>query len=62
MAFSGQSFPISNGIIRGDSISFFVSIHENSIKNKGKLYPDSIGLDGDDDGHKYHNTLVRVHK
>lgn len=60
MTFSGQSFPIQAGIIKGDSISFLVSIHENYVTNNGKLYPDSIGLDGDDAGHKYHNTLIRA--
>lgn len=36
--------PITDGVIKGDSIMFNVSYNGQDIPNKGKCYPDSIGM------------------
>jgi len=36
--------PITDGVIKGDSVMFNVSYNGQDIPNKGKCYPDSIGM------------------
>jgi len=55
-------FPITDGVIKGDSISFKVTLNNKGIPNYGKVYADSIGLDIVMMGKKFHNTLTRADK
>jgi len=57
---NNNNFPITDGVIKGDSIHFTVSLNGNGIPNYGKVYADSIGLDITMMGKKYHHTLVRA--
>lgn len=59
LAFPSGDFPITDGKITGDSISFKVDFQGHGIPNLGKVYADSIGLDILMNSKKYHNTLVR---
>jgi hypothetical protein len=54
--------PITEGkIINGTDFSFNIAVNGVDIKNTGKYYPaaDSIGLDIDYNGMKFHATLKR---
>jgi len=60
LAFPSASFPVTDGKVTGDSISFKIDFHGKGIPNLGKVYADSIGLDILMNGKKYHNTLKRA--
>lgn len=61
VAFPGNNnFPISDGVIKGDSINFNVGLNGQNIPNNGRVYADSIGLDISMMGKKYHHTLLRA--
>lgn len=61
VAFPGNNnFPVTDGVIKGDSIHFKVDFNGQGIPNSGKVYADSIGLDIMMMGKKYHNTLKRT--
>ena len=62
VAFPGSDFPITDGKIKGDSISFYVTLNGRNIPNYGKLYADSIGLDIVMNSAKHHNVLKRAEK
>jgi hypothetical protein len=52
--------PISEGKIDGDKISFKISFGDMAIVNTGKVYADSVGLDSDLGGQKFHIVLKRA--
>jgi hypothetical protein len=57
---NNNNFAITDGVIKGDSISFSVGLNGQHIPNSGKVYADSIGLDIMMMGKKYHHTLKRT--
>ena len=56
--------PITEGKLDGDNFGFNVDVGGTTVKNTGKLYDaaDSIGLDIDFGGQKFHTTLKRDNK
>lgn len=62
VAFPQNDFPITDGVIVGDSIHFKVTLNNRGIPNNGRVYADSIGLDIVMMGKKHHNTLMRAGK
>jgi len=59
----GEPAPISEGKVAGDVITFKVTSHEGEIfPHTGKYYAqgDSIGMDIEVNGAKFHSTLKRV--
>jgi len=52
--------PISNGKVNGSDFSFDMDFNGTTISNVGKYYVDSIGLDAEIGGAKYHTKLVRA--
>ena len=57
---NNNNFAITDGVIKGDSISFTVGLNGQHIPNNGKVYADSIGLDIMMMGKKHHHTLKRT--
>jgi hypothetical protein len=57
---NNNNFPVTDGVIKGDSISFTVGLNGHNIPNNGRLYADSIALDIAMMGKKYHHTLIRT--
>jgi len=57
---NNNNFTITDGVIKGDSISFSVGLNGQHIPNNGRVYADSIGLDIMMMGKKYHHTLKRT--
>jgi hypothetical protein len=57
----GES-PILNGIVKGDSVFFSVSVNGMDVPHKGKYYAaaDSISLNINYDGNLLHTTLKRA--
>jgi|ERR1700759_1191970 len=55
---------ITDGKITGDTFSFNVSLNGADFKHSGKFYAaaDSVGLDVDANGMKFHTTLKRDNK
>jgi hypothetical protein len=55
---------ITDGKITGDTFSFNVSLNGSDFKHSGKFYAaaDSVGLDVDANGMKFHTTLKRDNK
>jgi len=63
VAFPGNNdFTITDGVITGDSIKFFVMLNGKGVPNYGKVYPDSIALDIAMNNVKHHHTLKRAGK
>jgi hypothetical protein len=62
VAFPQDDFPMTDGVIKGDSISFNVEFNGNKIPNHGRLYADSIALDIVMNDVKHHNVLKRADK
>jgi hypothetical protein len=56
--------PITEGKLNGDDFSFNVSVNGSDYRHTGKLYEaaDTIGLDIDLNGQKFHTTLKRDSK
>jgi hypothetical protein len=54
---SGGTYNITDGVVKGDSLLFNVDYNGQSIPNKAKCYPDSIGLNLDVNGQVYHIQL-----
>lgn len=54
--------PITNGIVKGDSIYFSVNVNGMDVPHNGKYYAaaDSISLNILYDGNKLHTTLKRA--
>jgi len=52
--------PITDGKIDGNNFSFKVSFGDTPIANTGKFYGDSIGVDSDFGGMKFHISLKRA--
>lgn len=65
---TGQSpqgeVPISDGKVTGTDFAFNLSVNGTDVKHTGKYYAaaDSIGLDIDFNGMKFHTTLKRSDK
>jgi hypothetical protein len=57
-----KDFAITNGSIKGDSITFFVMLNGKGVPNYGRIYADSIGLDIAMNNVKHHHTLKRPGK
>jgi hypothetical protein len=55
---------ISDGKITGNDFTFNLSVNGTDIKHTGKFYPDadSVGMDIDFNGMKFHTTLKRADK
>jgi hypothetical protein len=59
----GIEIPIDSGKVNGNDIKFSVTNPDGIvIPHKGKYYGDSIGMDLDYQGMKFHSTLKRVDK
>jgi hypothetical protein len=56
--------PITDGKLNGNDFTFSLSVNGTDIKNTGKFYPeaDSVGMDIDFNGMKFHTTLKRDSK
>ena len=52
--------PISEGKVSGNTFSFKLDFNGTAIVNTGKYYGDSIGVDAEIGGNKFHTTLKRV--
>jgi hypothetical protein len=52
--------PISEGKINGADFSFKLDFNGTPIVNTGKYYGDSIGIDAEINGMKFHTGLKRV--
>jgi len=52
--------PISDGVIKGDSIMFNVNYNGQDIPNKGKCYTDSIGMNITIGYDTYHIVLTHA--
>jgi len=54
--------PITNGLIKGDSVFFSVTVNGMDVPHKGKYYAaaDSISLNINYDGNLLHTTLKRA--
>ena len=50
--------PITDGVIKADSVMFNVSFNGQDFPNKGKVYPDSIGMNIIIGYDTYHITLT----
>jgi len=52
--------PISEGKVNGNTFSFKLDFNGTAIVNTGKYYGDSIGVDAEIGGNKFHTTLKRA--
>jgi hypothetical protein len=52
--------PISEGKVSGNDFSFKLDYNGTPIVNTGKYYVDSIGIDSEVSGGKFHTTLKRA--
>jgi hypothetical protein len=52
--------PISEGKVNGSDFSFKLDFNGTAIVNTGKYYGDSIGIDAEIGGQKFHTSLKRV--
>jgi hypothetical protein len=61
-ALQGQQgeIPITEGKINGNDFSFKLDFNGTPIVNTGKYYVDSIGIDSEVNGGKFHVKLKRV--
>jgi hypothetical protein len=59
----GIEIPIDSGKVNGNDIKFSLTNPDGVvILHKGKYYGDSVGMDIDFQGMKFHSTLKRVDK
>jgi hypothetical protein len=59
----GVEIPIDSGKVNGNDIKFSLTNPDGIvIPHKGKYYGDSIGMDIDVQGMKFHSTLKRADK
>ncbi|WP_448700767.1 hypothetical protein ACFGVR_01930 [Mucilaginibacter sp. AW1-3] len=54
------SFDISDGVVKGDSISFTANINTMKIKNKGRYYADGDSISLHVGARSTHTTLKRL--
>ncbi len=61
-ALQGQQgdIPITEGKVNGNDFSFKLDFNGTPIVNTGKYYVDSIGIDAEVNGTKFHTMLKRV--
>ena len=52
--------PITEGKVDGANFSFKIDFGGMAITNTGKYYVDSIGVDAEINGNKFHTKLVRA--
>ena len=52
--------PLTDGKISGNDFSFKMDFNGTSIVNTGKYYGDSIGVDAEINGTKFHTKLTRA--
>jgi hypothetical protein len=59
---AGMSVPIDNGMVKGDSIKFSVTVQGTEYVHKGKYYAagDSVAVDVTFEGNKGHNVWTRA--
>jgi hypothetical protein len=62
VTYANNTFQITDGKVKGDSILFNVDYSGQPIANSGKCYADSIGIDVDVNSQIYHLKLVRADK
>jgi hypothetical protein len=56
----GNSYNITDGMVKGDSLMFNVDYNGESIGHKAKCYADSIGLTINVNGQDFHVQLQRA--
>jgi hypothetical protein len=59
---AGMTVPIDSGMVKGDNVSFSVSVQGMAYSHKGKYFAagDSISMDVTFEGNKSHEVLKRA--